>query len=133
MNWQRNSILRQIHARPRLVLVSIFGILLYFGLPFSLATRDLAIRNATRFLLSWNAAVCLYLLLAGVMMIRSSAEKIRLRSLHQDEGRKTVLLLVVITVIASLLAIMDELSVVCLLYTSPSPRDGLLSRMPSSA
>ena len=25
------------------------------------------------------------------------------------------------------------LVVVCLLYTSPSPRDGLLSRMPSSA
>ena len=24
-------------------------------------------------------------------------------------------------------------NVVCLLYTSPSPRDGLLSRMPSSA
>ena len=27
----------------------------------------------------------------------------------------------------------DYLSWVCLLYTSPSPRDGLLSRMPSSA
>ena len=26
-----------------------------------------------------------------------------------------------------------DLSVSCLLYTSPSPRDGLLSRMPSSA
>ena len=26
-----------------------------------------------------------------------------------------------------------ELAGVCLLYTSPSPRDGLLSRMPSSA
>ena len=26
-----------------------------------------------------------------------------------------------------------ELAYVCLLYTSPSPRDGLLSRMPSSA
>ena len=26
-----------------------------------------------------------------------------------------------------------EKSVACLLYTSPSPRDGLLSRMPSSA
>ena len=25
------------------------------------------------------------------------------------------------------------LSILCLLYTSPSPRDGLLSRMPSSA
>ena len=28
---------------------------------------------------------------------------------------------------------MDQLLKVCLLYTSPSPRDGLLSRMPSSA
>ena len=27
----------------------------------------------------------------------------------------------------------NELSTICLLYTSPSPRDGLLSRMPSSA
>ena len=26
-----------------------------------------------------------------------------------------------------------EVTEVCLLYTSPSPRDGLLSRMPSSA
>ena len=27
----------------------------------------------------------------------------------------------------------DSVSIGCLLYTSPSPRDGLLSRMPSSA
>ena len=27
----------------------------------------------------------------------------------------------------------DEIDMCCLLYTSPSPRDGLLSRMPSSA
>ena len=27
----------------------------------------------------------------------------------------------------------DEPKIACLLYTSPSPRDGLLSRMPSSA
>ena len=27
----------------------------------------------------------------------------------------------------------DLLAITCLLYTSPSPRDGLLSRMPSSA
>ena len=26
-----------------------------------------------------------------------------------------------------------EVAIICLLYTSPSPRDGLLSRMPSSA
>ena len=29
--------------------------------------------------------------------------------------------------------IKDEYYRICLLYTSPSPRDGLLSRMPSSA
>ena len=28
---------------------------------------------------------------------------------------------------------MREINPLCLLYTSPSPRDGLLSRMPSSA
>ena len=30
-------------------------------------------------------------------------------------------------------ALMLGLCIICLLYTSPSPRDGLLSRMPSSA
>ena len=33
----------------------------------------------------------------------------------------------------SLRSIYPELFPACLLYTSPSPRDGLLSRMPSSA
>ena len=28
---------------------------------------------------------------------------------------------------------LGDMDVICLLYTSPSPRDGLLSRMPSSA
>ena len=32
-----------------------------------------------------------------------------------------------------LLAYGERISISCLLYTSPSPRDGLLSRMPSSA
>ena len=33
----------------------------------------------------------------------------------------------------SLAQALDEQADLCLLYTSPSPRDGLLSRMPSSA
>ena len=33
----------------------------------------------------------------------------------------------------SVLAVLIALAGPCLLYTSPSPRDGLLSRMPSSA
>ena len=35
--------------------------------------------------------------------------------------------------LASASTLEKDLGVVCLLYTSPSPRDGLLSRMPSSA
>ena len=34
---------------------------------------------------------------------------------------------------AAIAAFLVALTFVCLLYTSPSPRDGLLSRMPSSA
>jgi len=35
--------------------------------------------------------------------------------------------------LASNIKIFAEDNIICLLYTSPSPRDGLLSRMPSSA
>jgi uncharacterized membrane protein len=99
--------MQQIRARPRLVFAACFGIALYFVLSF-----DAGLRETTRFLLSWNAAVGLYLVLAGLMMAQSSPEKIKLRSQDQDEGRKTVLLLVLISVVASLLAIVNELSVV---------------------
>ena len=107
MNWQRNSILRHIRARPHLVLALGIGLALYFGLPYGATGPD-----ATRFLISWNAAVCLYLVLAGAMMARSSSENIRQRAIEQDEGAYAVLLVVVIAVVASLLAIVEELSVV---------------------
>ena len=35
--------------------------------------------------------------------------------------------------VAELIRVNPDLRKICLLYTSPSPRDGLLSRMPSSA
>ena len=42
-------------------------------------------------------------------------------------------LLKIIMTPAMLIAFVFGLVLICLLYTSPSPRDGLLSRMPSSA
>ncbi len=107
MNWKKWPFVQQIHARPRLGFALVLGLFIYLVLPSLWRLGD-----TTRFLLSWNAAVGLYLLLAGVMMAQSSPEKIRLRALHQDDGRKTVLVLVVLTAMASLLAIVDELSVV---------------------
>lgn len=107
MNWKKWPFVQQAHARPRLFFALILGVGLYLVLPSLLLTG-----GTTRFLLSWNASVCLYLLLAGFMMAQSSPEKIRRRALHQDDGRKTVLVLVVLTAMASLLALVDELSVV---------------------
>ena len=40
---------------------------------------------------------------------------------------------VVVVIEVVVVAAADVVGLVCLLYTSPSPRDGLLSRMPSSA
>ena len=39
----------------------------------------------------------------------------------------------VVRALGALKDFVDGFAMICLLYTSPSPRDGLLSRMPSSA
>ena len=46
------------------------------------------------------------------------------RRMENEKGRFTLVFLA---------APKDEKAEICLLYTSPSPRDGFLSRMPSSA
>ena len=52
-----------------------------------------------------------------ILVVDDSADNVAVMSLHlQDQGYRVV-----------------TASNGCLLYTSPSPRDGLLSRMPSSA
>ena len=47
-----------------------------------------------------------------------------------------LLVSVIVVTVCTILVVLDigiSLLTICLLYTSPSPRDGLLSRMPSSA
>ena len=53
----------------------------------------------------------------------------RLSRLHVEEDRLQPLA----DELNGILGWIEQLGEVCLLYTSPSPRDGLLSRMPSSA
>ena len=50
---------------------------------------------------------------------------------YMEMGAATALYSVLL--ILSVILLKDQQEMVCLLYTSPSPRDGLLSRMPSSA
>lgn len=98
--------LRPILARPRLIASTVTGLLVGYLLPLSLAHH-----LATRMLVGWNAGAILYLLLAAHMMITSSHDRMRFRALIQDEGRVTVLFLVVLAALVSLVAIVAELGV----------------------
>ena len=51
----------------------------------------------------------------------------------QSLGLNTIRLGMLLYYLYSYYTVLSSLSLSCLLYTSPSPRDGLLSRMPSSA
>ena len=68
--------------------------------------------TGTRFLVAWNAATILYVVLAAVMMARSSEHNMRHRAKLQDDGQLLILVLVVVSSVASLTAIAGQLSVV---------------------
>ena len=65
-----------------------------------------------------GAAIVLLLGLTGVIWVTQALREV---DLITGKGQ-TVLIFLTVTLLSF-----------CLLYTSPSPRDGLLSRMPSSA
>ena len=84
-------LVRTLRPRPRLVASALVGLVVVVALPQVLPTRDV-----TRWLIGWNAGAWAYLLMAGGMMVRSSAESMRRRALTQDEGAATILALVVL-------------------------------------
>ena len=107
VSWQRYRIVRQVRARPRLFIATGAAILVGLFLPMSVASH-----SVTRWLIAWNAGAGLYVLLAAIMMIRSSTHRMRHRAQLQDDGQRVILLLVVVSAVASLVAIAGELVVV---------------------
>ena len=107
MNLLRHRLARQVRARPRLLIATLAGMVAGVLLPTSLATH-----LVTRLLIAWNVGTGLYVVLAAIMMIRSSKERMRHRAQLQDEGQWVILVLVVIAAVASLAAIGGELTVV---------------------
>lgn len=97
----KSRVVGPIKAQPRLVSALILGAVLCFVLPG---------RTATRLLGAWDCATGLYLVLAMVMMGRSSIERIRVRAAAQDEGRLVVLLLTTLPALVSLVGVMVELA-----------------------
>jgi len=96
-----------IKVRPRLAIVIAIGVLTGLFLPHGVASQPIS-----RWLVAWNVAAWLYVVMAAAMMIRSTQNHMRHRAQLQDDGKYAILGLTVIAAIASLVAIACELSVV---------------------
>ena len=107
MNWQRNGFLRALRARPRIFIATAAAVVVGAFLPM-----DWASHAVTRLLVAWNVGTCLYVLLAAIMMSRSSQSHIHRRAQFQDDGQLVILLLVIVSGVASLVAIAAQLAVV---------------------
>jgi uncharacterized membrane protein len=105
-NLKHNVVIRQFRARPRLGISLGAGLFVALLLPRAIASQPI-----TRWIIGWNTTTCLYLLLGGIMMLRATHDDIRHRARMQDEGQWLILLLVTISAVASLAAIVAELSV----------------------
>jgi uncharacterized membrane protein len=95
--------LRIVRARPRLFACGAIGAVVA---AIALATSW---RPATRLLTGWDVAVVLYLALVFQMMGRSTTDTMRQHAADQDEGRLTMLILTVVSALASVAAIFAEL------------------------
>ncbi|MDC8784724.1 DUF1345 domain-containing protein [Roseateles koreensis] len=101
------SLQRLMRARPRLFLAGLVAVLVGLFMPAEVATHVV-----TRGLIVWNTGSTLYVLLAGVMMMRSDQAHMHGRAQHQDDGQLFIMVMVFVSALASLGAIAFELAVV---------------------
>lgn len=93
----------QVRARPRLAVSGLVGALVFLLLPSAIAF-------STRALVTWDIGAGLYLILAWILIGSASVEHMRWRARIQDDGAAVVLFLTVAAAVASLAAIVLELS-----------------------
>jgi uncharacterized membrane protein len=98
-----SNLWHQIRARPRLIASAAVGAVAYTLVPVEHAA-------STRALIAWNVGAGLYLILAWIMIARATIDHMRWRARVQDDGAAVVLFLTVAAAIASLAAIILELS-----------------------
>lgn len=96
-----------MRARPRIFIATVAALAMGILLPSNVASH-----TVTRLLIAWNTGALLYVLLAAIMMVRSTQHDMRRRALLQDDGQFVIIVLVAISTIASLAAIAAELVVV---------------------
>ena len=95
--------LHAIRVRPRLLTAIAIGLLASFLLPRHLT-------DSTRLLLTWDLGAGFYLLLALWMLWTAPLEAMKMRAKLQDEGALVILTITIFAAMASLGAILFELS-----------------------
>ena len=97
--------LRPLINRPYLVTAIAAGVALYF------ASAPWLSRPITRALAGWDAGVLLFLCFALFLMRRVDIEQIKQRAARLDEGGHLIFLLTIVAAIASVGALLAELSI----------------------
>jgi len=100
-----SRVLNHLRTRPRLIGCAAIGLAVGAFTP----GIDHAV---TRALLGWNVGVWLFLVLIGALMVRADHEHLRRSAVAQAEGAAFVLTLVILAAVASIVAIVIELSAV---------------------
>jgi uncharacterized membrane protein len=89
--------------RPRIFIGLLFGIAVYIFEPWHL-------RPIQRALLGWDCCMWLYLILIWIRMAKASAQEVQRVAEREDEGATAVLTIITTAAVASLAAIVVELS-----------------------
>ena len=101
---RRARILQPMASRPHLVAAILFGAFLFF------LTGIWDLRAVTRALIGWDGGVLLFLVLAIQFMRGADHDCMKRRAIEHDEGRHLMLLLTMLAAIASVGALVAELS-----------------------
>ena len=92
-------------ARPRLLVALGLGLAIFMVL-----TARSEGRVVTQALVAWDAFALIYLVLTGVMMVRSHAGDMRRRASANDDSAPVILAVLIACIVASFVAIVVELA-----------------------
>jgi len=98
------KLVRIIYVRPRLFISLLVGLAAFLAAPVWW-------RPATRLLIAWDVFSALYTSLVFAMVARWSIDRIRRQAAIQDDGRFIILIVTAVGALASIAAIILELSI----------------------
>jgi uncharacterized membrane protein len=99
------SLLRPLTNRPYLLVAIAVGIVLYF------ASAPWLTRPVTRALIGWDGGIIVFLALTFLFMRTADLARMKERAIAHDEGGRFILVLTILAAVASVGALVAELSI----------------------